>query len=366
MFFYRGIFMNLKNRIFSMAITLCTVLSLCIQSVATPSVEVNFNMMAEPKYIFEMTSEKIKTFFEEEPTSVIFNSATSTPYFGTFVFNGNTLLKDITVLTFAVTDANTFTNADAEQGLKVLENELFDSVVRSIQKRQIATCIYTYACDIKTENESVYFNMAFYMGCKVSGLDSLKEDFIKPEIKNWKKLDDAQKIVKLNEFILDGNFSYDIENNYRKSTVTFVNDKKGIAEDYAGLTALFLDEMGLENIIITGQVLNSDDEKEPHIWNMVKIEGDWYHLDIFKNGPVNAKGKHTKVTKNYLLKSTKTLAKDHFPDSEFRRFLSETFSGYCQSLPIRRDYTHPPSRSGWSYLYWEILRRRSSKIYEHL
>lgn len=330
--------MKTKKRIFFTVILLCMLISMCISTGAeeSPSVQVNFTMTAQPRHIFEMTAEEVKTFFEKEDRKVIFNSNTTTQDVGMMIIDGLYKLRDISILTFKITDFATFIQENPNDDLQKMMDDIFTSVIKSIQKKQISTCIYTYACDMKAETENgsisdVYINIAFYFGDNISELDSVISDFVQPAIKEWAEYSDIEKLLMLNTFILNGQFSYDVEEHIRKSTVDFINDKKGVCEDYAGLTALFLDEMGFENIIMTGYVRNESGEKTSHSWNMVKIEDQWYHLDILWNGPIDSEGNHTKIQTDYFLKSTKTFFKDHFLDSGFSEYTRLAVSDYTLS-----------------------------------
>lgn len=56
---------------------------------------------------------------------------------------------------------------------------------------------------------------------------------------------------------------------------------KAVCQGYALLTYRMLKEAGIENCIISGTARG-----ESHAWNMVKIDGRWYHLDTTWNDPV--------------------------------------------------------------------------------
>lgn len=80
-------------------------------------------------------------------------------------------------------------------------------------------------------------------------------------------------------------------------------NKVGVCASYAGAFKLLADEAGLEAIVVTGY-LEGD---LPHAWNKIKIEGDWYILDVTNND--------NEVMANALLNipgnaSTKVLVED--------------------------------------------------------
>lgn len=82
-------------------------------------------------------------------------------------------------------------------------------------------------------------------------------------------------IVKLFYDYLAENVVYD-ENavNCRDIYGVFV-DKKAICGGYSKAFSYLCDKVGIETLTITG-----DADEVPHMWNMVKIGGEWYHIDI--------------------------------------------------------------------------------------
>ena len=65
---------------------------------------------------------------------------------------------------------------------------------------------------------------------------------------------------------------------------------------------------GLDVIYITGNV---DDGL--HAWNLVKIDGNWYHLDnTWNRGQYDGSGEYDYFeTRDYYLKGDATMSKDH-------------------------------------------------------
>ncbi len=50
---------------------------------------------------------------------------------------------------------------------------------------------------------------------------------------------------------------------------------RGVCGGYAKAFSYLCDKVGIPSLTITG-----DFENVPHMWNMVKIEGEWYHIDV--------------------------------------------------------------------------------------
>lgn len=72
---------------------------------------------------------------------------------------------------------------------------------------------------------------------------------------------------------------------------------------------LLLEAAGVEARYISGEAGD-----ELHAWNLVKLDGEWYHLDTTWNDPVpNQPGK---VRYDYFLASDATLRADHSWEEE--------------------------------------------------
>lgn len=63
-------------------------------------------------------------------------------------------------------------------------------------------------------------------------------------------------------------------------------DGKAICEGYSRAMQLLLDRAGIYNYLVVGDGV-SDDGTEPHMWNIVKIDGENYHLDATWNDTGN-------------------------------------------------------------------------------
>lgn len=70
----------------------------------------------------------------------------------------------------------------------------------------------------------------------------------------------------------------DLEEDWSHTPYGFFRDHSTICVGYATTFKLFMDALGIEC-----QVIHSTKEGE-HAWNIVKINGDWYHVDVFYDG----------------------------------------------------------------------------------
>lgn len=126
------------------------------------------------------------------------------------------------------------------------------------------------------------------------------------------KLDSAsdyQKVKLIHDYIIN-NSSYDISMK-NTSAYNLLVDKTAVCEGYAlAAYRLFL-AAGLENRIIYGM-----GKDQPHAWNIVKVDGEWYNIDITWDDPLSNSGKQL-LKYDYFLKSDSDFT-DHTRSLKFK------------------------------------------------
>lgn len=117
-------------------------------------------------------------------------------------------------------------------------------------------------------------------------------------------LNDFEKVKYINDYVVL-NTAYNLESQaspYTPYSILF--NGEGVCEGYALTTLLLLEAAGVEARYISGEAGTA-----LHAWNLVKLDGSWYHLDTTWNDPVpNRPGE---VRYDYFLVSDATLQKDH-------------------------------------------------------
>lgn len=118
---------------------------------------------------------------------------------------------------------------------------------------------------------------------------------------------DLEKVKFVNDYIVR-HTKYNLkskESPYTPYAVLF--DGEGVCEGYA-LTALLM----LQSLDIDVKYIMGDTDGGLHAWNLVKIDGQWKHLDTTWNDPVPDQG--NSVRYDYFLVSPKKMARDHYWD----------------------------------------------------
>ncbi len=82
----------------------------------------------------------------------------------------------------------------------------------------------------------------------------------------------------------------------------------GYCEEYAAAMMLLLWDMGFETRYVTGLTPSVDGRWVDHAWLMVKLEGEWYHLDPQLEDNVTQNGR---LIYRYFLRTDNYMAQDH-------------------------------------------------------
>ena len=98
---------------------------------------------------------------------------------------------------------------------------------------------------------------------------------------------DYDKIKIIHDYLID---SIEYENDLTQNNVYDIYgalvQKRCVCEGYAKAFQYLMNEMGIENTIVIGIGTNSKNETENHAWNYVKLDGEWYAVDVTWDDPI--------------------------------------------------------------------------------
>lgn len=86
-------------------------------------------------------------------------------------------------------------------------------------------------------------------------------------------MDDYDKLKFFHDYLVK-NCENDTESPYSDTIYGTLVQKKALCEGYAKTFSYLCNLAGIENTIVTGLT------QVPHMWNMVKLGGNWYHVDV--------------------------------------------------------------------------------------
>lgn len=92
-------------------------------------------------------------------------------------------------------------------------------------------------------------------------------------------------------------------------------EKKTMCRGYAESMKLLAECCGLKTQVIVGTAIDPDGHKIGHAWNLVKLEDQWYHLDVTYDDPVGDNGKD--IHYYYFNLNDSDINKDHYWEKEY-------------------------------------------------
>jgi len=88
-----------------------------------------------------------------------------------------------------------------------------------------------------------------------------------------------------------------------------------VCEGYARAMQYLLSEVGIDCYLIPGTALDAFGATVNHMWNVVKIDSEWYHLDATWDDPANSSGFDT-VWHSYFNLTDEDIRRDHNYEEE--------------------------------------------------
>lgn len=134
----------------------------------------------------------------------------------------------------------------------------------------------------------------------IEQINTIVDEIISKNITNTMSTKD--KIKTIHNYIIDSTDYDTLKSNnindttYRSNTAYgILLQNKGICSGYSDTMAIFLNKLNIINYKISN---------EEHIWNLVYLDGKWYHLDLTWDDPISSNN----ITRdNYFLITTSNL-----------------------------------------------------------
>ncbi|MFC0333895.1 transglutaminase domain-containing protein [Paenibacillus sepulcri] len=138
---------------------------------------------------------------------------------------------------------------------------------------------YRYAASTDGRKTTVGYTFEYWETQAQSNQVSLKVKEVLGKIIT-RNMNDFQKEKAIHDWI-ESNLSYDTTLRQYSAYAGLFGNKKTVCQGYALLAFKMLSQAGIENKIIEGNAGG-----QLHTWNLVKLDGKWYHLDTTWNDPV--------------------------------------------------------------------------------
>lgn len=150
--------------------------------------------------------------------------------------------------------------------------------------------------------------------------EQIVDERVKTLTSSWQGLSNFAKVRAVNDYIVRQTAYTKQSATSEYSAYSVLVEGKGVCQGYALLALKMLRELGVETKYIVGYVGDVG-----HAWNLVKLDGQWYHVDTTWNDPVPDRGQA--VSYKYLLVDDTTIARDHsWVKADYPRATSTRFA----------------------------------------
>ena len=127
-----------------------------------------------------------------------------------------------------------------------------------------------------------------------------------------------QKIKKIHDFVV--NFlQYSHGGAFPYSAYGALTEGSAVCQGYAQLMYKLLMAAGIPCKTVTGKVYTNG-TMEDHVWNVVKLKGNWYYLDATWDDPVGNGGM---LIYDYFLKGSDTFGRDHVASKRYEKVINK-------------------------------------------
>lgn len=195
-------------------------------------------------------------------------------------------------------------------GLKDEINNIVDEISAKHHYTYFSLSSWKFSFGGFTNNVVISFDVTYLTNRE-------QEQFISSEVDRildgiiYPYMTDFEEVKAVNDYIVLNTIYSEETKNSPHSPSTILSEGKGVCQAYALLGYRMLDQLGFEVKYVVGNA------GEPHAWLLVKLDGEWYHLDMTWNDPVpdkigNVSYKYFLVNDDYLSR-THTWDTDNYP-----------------------------------------------------
>lgn len=169
-------------------------------------------------------------------------------------------------------------------------------------------------CNITTRGLHSYFNAVYIMSA--SEYSQKKQRLVDKAAKIiasfGKSGSDSKTELNIHNYIVN-NCSYENSGEENESSAYgALIDKKASCEGYSKAAKVLLDLAGIDCYVISGMSKNYSGELESHMWDIVNINSNFYHLDVTWDDPISlSKNKSNEPRYMYFNVTDKEISKTH-------------------------------------------------------
>lgn len=197
--------------------------------------------------------------------------------------------------------------------IPALDKEGIDNVFSAILADNPDLFFIGRKCYLMSQGALTYCSVDYYIDSEEYPEHKKKLDEVCNEVISSLSNPDDEFTTELeiHDYIVN-NCSYRLEKDefvYSSAYGALVNGEAG-CEGYSKATKLLLDMAGIKSSVVSGTSTDADNKTSSHMWNVVNVNGDFYHLDCTWDDPVSDNGKEI-LTYSYFNLSDEMIADTH-------------------------------------------------------
>lgn len=171
---------------------------------------------------------------------------------------------------------------------------------------------YSAECNVRTEGNKYYFEPEYsHTQEECDRLTSELKTEVDKVVKQAQSLSsDYEKEKYVHDYICE-KCEYVLTDKLKTTSYDALIGGEAVCEGYARAAQLLLNRLGIENYLIIGDARDDDGNIEGHMWNIVKINGNNYHLDVTWDDTDQSDSPDIK-THIYFNLTTKQISQNHF------------------------------------------------------
>jgi len=156
------------------------------------------------------------------------------------------------------------------------------------------------------QTDNIYF---IYMSTWVGKMNEILAEYITED------MSEKEKVKVLHDYLILRT-TYDALDGDSRAHMpqTIFIENKGVCDSYAAAFKILLNAAGLECIVVPGLAGG-----EGHVWNQVKIDGQWYHIDVTWDDPDH----RDLILYDYFCIPDSKIYKDHSVDEDFTPYICD-------------------------------------------
>jgi hypothetical protein len=129
-------------------------------------------------------------------------------------------------------------------------------------------------------------------------------------------MSDIEKIITVAEYVVR-NCDYEIDFVKNQNAAAAICYHKAQCSGYSRAITYLLDKLGIWSIVVDGNASDGLGGGGSHAWNIVRVGGHYYHLDVTFMEAYNIGRVMTNAAHSYLFYDDKLMSKDHEWDRDF-------------------------------------------------